>query len=329
MIEKPASVRYATPEDEDGVMALCRLQAEENAMFDVEEDLLRMAVRRALRFDRTILGVIGERGDLRGGLMIFVGNPWYSDQVVLQELFNFVHPDHRQNTTYAYDLIDFGKHLSDKMQLTLHIGVISNTRTEAKVRMYKKKLHYVGAFFNYNGTLGRDGDDKEPHSIAEKPASIRYPGVDEEDDIMRLCMMEAEENATTSFDPEKIRIAVKRSLALDRTILGVIGERGKLEAGIMVFVGQPWYSQRPILQELFSFVHPDHRRGTNHANDLIDFAKHVSDKMNIHLQIGIVSNIRTEAKVRLYRRRLNCIGAYFDYNSHLGVRPAEQNSQAA
>jgi hypothetical protein len=45
----------------------------------------------------------------------------------------------------------------------------------------------------------------------------------------------------------------------------------------------------------------------------------MADKVGISLVVGIVSNIRTAAKVRLYRRVLPECGSYFLYN---GSTPA-------
>lgn len=172
MIEKPASIRHPERDEAADIMRLMLLQASENSMFDIAPDLLGIAMERAFNFDRTILGVIGSKGDLRGGLMVFIGEPWYSHRPVLQELFNFVHPEHRKSN-YANDLIDYGKHLSDKLQMPLNIGVISNIRTEAKVRLYRRKLNYVGAFFNYNGHLGMEKPSEPVGEVV--PETVHLP----------------------------------------------------------------------------------------------------------------------------------------------------------
>ena len=157
MIPKPESVRYATPADEAGIMGLCRLLAEENGMFDMDEEKVRFALRRAVHYDRTICGVVGPSGDPHGAILLFVGAPWYAKAGVqiLEELFNFVHPDHRKGASHAADLMDFAKHVADDLGVVLQIGVISNIKTEAKVRLYKRRFHYMGAFFTHNGHLAR------------------------------------------------------------------------------------------------------------------------------------------------------------------------------
>ena len=81
---------------------------------------------------------------------------------------------------------------------------------------------------------------------------------------------------------------------------------------IGIQLDQPWYSSDWMLVELFNFVHPAHRRST-HAKSLIGHAKGYADQLGIPLVIGIISNHRTEAKVRLYRRMLPKAGEFFTY----------------
>jgi hypothetical protein len=65
-------------------------------------------------------------------------------------------------------------------------------------------------------------------------------------------------------------------------------------------------------------VHPKHRR-SRHANALLKYSKHLSDEVGIPLLIGIISNKRTEAKVRLYRKHLPETGSFFLYNAQTGL----------
>jgi hypothetical protein len=75
-----------------------------------------------------------------------------------------------------------------------------------------------------------------------------------------------------------------------------------------------WYSDEYCLEELFSYVRPEFRRSSN-AKDLVEFGKRCSKEIGIPLVIGVVSNIRTQAKVSLYKRQLSDpVGAYFAYN---------------
>lgn len=160
---KPTSlpvVRDAVVADEEAVMALCRSLHEENGLFRFDEDLVRVAVRRALAKDHAILGVIDRDGVLQGCVYLYIDHAWYSRDNVVEELFNFVHQDHRVGTNNAKSLIAWAKTCAERLELPLMIGVISNNRTAAKVRLYKQQLPQVGAFFLHNAeALGRHTAD--------------------------------------------------------------------------------------------------------------------------------------------------------------------------
>lgn len=100
--------------------------------------------------------MIGAPGEaLRGMIFMTIGQLWYSDQWVLEELFSYVPPEFRRSD-YAKDLIDFAKKQADELSLKLMIGILSNERTEAKVRLYTRKLGPpAGAYFVYGGKTGQ------------------------------------------------------------------------------------------------------------------------------------------------------------------------------
>lgn len=145
------TVRLATREDEEDLMNLCRELWEENGMFSMSDDLVRMMLHRAFSKQGGIIGVIGEKGKLEGCISIILGTLWYSTEWHLEELFNYVRPQFRKSDR-AKQLIQFAKKMSDEVGIPLIIGVISNERTEAKVRLYERQLHKpAGAFFVYKG----------------------------------------------------------------------------------------------------------------------------------------------------------------------------------
>ena len=151
-------VRKAGPEDAADVMGLCRLLADENAQFVMSEIKVAHKLMAALAPQLVqpgyipmpaICGVIGEPGGLKASIFLEVGCLWYTDELGLHELWNFVHPDHRRSD-HAKTLIEFAKACQQAIGLPLSIGVISNSRTEAKVRLYRRRLgEPAGAFFTY------------------------------------------------------------------------------------------------------------------------------------------------------------------------------------
>lgn len=85
-----------------------------------------------------------------------------------------------------------------------------------------------------------------------------------------------------------------------------------------------WYSDTPVLEEKAIFIHPNYRSAKGgRARRLCEFSKKASDQLEIPLIIGVLSNHRTEAKVRLYERQFGRpSGAFFLYNARTGSFPA-------
>ena len=128
-----------------------------------------------------------------------------------------------------------------------------------------------------------------------------------------------EENGLMALSESKCWNAVTRAINRDRMIAGVIGPVGDLEAAILLAVGQFWYSDEPHLEEFCAYVKPQYRR-SNRAKALLEFAKNSAKELNAPLLIGVISNNRTEAKVRLYKRQLgDPAGAFFLWHGKTGA----------
>lgn len=152
-------VRVADSGDEDALMKLCTFLHGENGIFDLDETAVRFAIRKAVvgpvEQRHGIIGVIGKGDDLEGAIFLEPACLWYTTQACLQELFSYVYPQYRSSND-SNDLIAFAKHVSDHFKLPLMIGVLSNYRTAAKVRLYRKALgEPAGAFFLHNGHTGK------------------------------------------------------------------------------------------------------------------------------------------------------------------------------
>ncbi len=153
--------------------------------------------------------------------------------------------------------------------------------------------------------------------IPEVPR-VRLAKPDDEDEIMRICIMLHQENGIFSMDEQKVRDKVRECLYQRGGIMGVVGEPGRIEAVICLTLGQAWYSSDWSLEEHFAFVLPNHRRSEN-AKELVVFAKGCARELKLPLMIGILSNERTEAKVRLYQRQLGApAGAFFLVGAQTG-----------
>lgn len=120
------------------------------------------------------------------------------------------------------------------------------------------------------------------------------------------------ENGLFSISPSKVDAMLDRYYNRERTMIGVIGDVGDPVAAIYLEITQVVYSDDWMLCEQFAFVHPDHRR-SHHARQLIAYAKTAADALKLPLMIGILSNKRTEAKMRLYDEMLPRAGGYYVY----------------
>lgn len=152
-------VRLATRDEGDAIFQAVKDLHEENGLFVLSERKVRETLRRAFdgqdgKWDGhgvpTIIAVIGEPGKIEGSIGLEVDQPSYSDEWQITELWNFVHPDYRNPPGRAKALIEYAKAASDAMHLPLVIGISSNKRTEAKIRLYERQLEKAGAYFVYN-----------------------------------------------------------------------------------------------------------------------------------------------------------------------------------
>jgi hypothetical protein len=150
------NVRIGEPEDVDDVMSLALSACEENGFVDPNSSKLLNEIWHGLNLEKGVVGIIGERGKPEGAVLLRVGAMWYSDHEVLEEKAIFIHPDYRSaKGGRARRLCEFSKQVSDSLGLPLIIGVLSDQRTEAKVRLYERQFGKPsGAFFLYNARTG-------------------------------------------------------------------------------------------------------------------------------------------------------------------------------
>jgi hypothetical protein len=164
------------------------------------------------------------------------------------------------------------------------------------------------------------------------PSIVRIARPEDRQEIWRLFLQGHRENGQFSLAPEKVDYFLSRALHPDqipewdtgpRGVVGVIGDVGELEALVFVTIGTFWYSHERHLEEFIVYVDPECRR-SYHARALISWMKQQSDRTGLPLLTGVVSNLRTQAKVDLYSRMLPKVGAFFLY----GAKASAQSSSA-
>lgn len=151
------TVRVATPLDMSGIMEIAVEAAKENGFLNATKSLLARAVWGPINQDHGIIGCIGTPGELiEGFVCLNVGTVFYSDQPCLEERVVFVRPDYRsRKDARALKLINFSKRAADRLRLPLLIGVCSNERTAAKVKLYEREFGPpAGAYWLYQTSTG-------------------------------------------------------------------------------------------------------------------------------------------------------------------------------
>lgn len=165
--ETPIKVRIGTPGEVHAVMAVALLACAENSFAKTNPVKLLQDVWPALNMDQGVVGIIGQPGDqIEGVVMLRIGTMFYSDEPILEERAIFVHPDFRSaKGGRATCLAEFSKMMADQLELPLTIGVLSNERTEAKIRMYSRVMGKPsGAYWLYNVQTG--GHETESIGLA-------------------------------------------------------------------------------------------------------------------------------------------------------------------
>lgn len=150
---------------------------------------------------------------------------------------------------------------------------------------------------------------------------IRVGNLADLDPMMELALMACDENGFVNPNPVKLLEQIYSALAQDHGLVGIIGRPGeKIEGAVLLRISKMWYSDQDVLEEKAIFIHPDYRNAKGgRARRLVEFSKEASDFLKIPLIIGVLSNHRTEAKVRLYERQFGkASGAFFLYNAQTG-----------
>ncbi|MGO8916223.1 MAG: hypothetical protein ACLQJR_09975 [Stellaceae bacterium] len=146
-----AGVRLARPEDEDSVFRLLLELNAENALLPMSEKKARDAIARGTRGEGGIVGVIDGPQGIEASIGMALSQFWYTEAWHLNELWCFVHPDHRKST-HARRLIEFGKWCADRLsggsvRVPLLLGIVTRHRLLPKLRLFQRQAPQVGALF--------------------------------------------------------------------------------------------------------------------------------------------------------------------------------------
>lgn len=161
----------------------------------------------------------------------------------------------------------------------------------------------------------------------EELLPVRVGTPDDIHDVMELALMACDENGFVNPETTKLLEHIWSALNQDFGLMGIIGKIGeKPEAAILLRISQMWYGNDYVLEERALFVRPEFRAAKGgRARRLAEFAKESSEALKIPLLIGVLSNHRTEGKIRMYRRIFGePAGAFFLYGAKTGHQEAEE-----
>jgi GNAT superfamily N-acetyltransferase len=166
-------------------------------------------------------------------------------------------------------------------------------------------------------------DGKKGMFLDEGPARApRLGGPSDVDRMMQLTMTASDENSFVQPSPRKILEDVWPALHRERGMVWIIGpDEGPLEAAALLRITELWYSEDLVLEERGIYVHPHyrHKKGRR-AHLLMDACEGAARVLGLPLLIGVLSNQRTEGKIRLYERQFGKpAGAFFLVNARTGV----------
>ena len=154
-------VRTGVEADFDAVMQLLLNAAMENAVVPPNIEKFAEVVWGAIVRKTGICGVIGPVGGrLEGAVLLSMGEMWYSRELILEEKIIFVDPEFRSaKGGRARKLAEFAKLTAKELDLPLAIGVLSSSRTEAKIRLYERVFGKpAGVYFLYGAKTGLENE---------------------------------------------------------------------------------------------------------------------------------------------------------------------------
>lgn len=153
MTDKPLNVRIAMPKDDDNIFKILMLAYEENGAMPISNYRVWEMIRKATRQKGGVMGIIENSDKVEGILSLRLARFEYTDDWHLEDICNFVHPDHRKSN-HAKDLFQFGKYIAEEMKFPLFIGIITGKRLEAKRRFYQRQAKEVGSVYVHNPMHG-------------------------------------------------------------------------------------------------------------------------------------------------------------------------------
>lgn len=139
--------------------------------------------------------------------------------------------------------------------------------------------------------------------------TVRFAVDQDARQLLEMCRLMHAENGLFPLSEAKVAYEIEDSIRQQNGVIGVIGAVGAPVAVAWMIAGADWYTESVSISDRMVFVHPDHREGTTHFRDLLAWARAMSDSLG-PLLIGVLSDRRIAAKLRIYQRHFGAPRAF-------------------
>lgn len=135
-------------------------------------------------------------------------------------------------------------------------------------------------------------------------STVRLAMPPDSDEIIELLKIRNAEERRGTMDIDKVMDAVAAGICRRGALIGVIRGASRIVASIGLYLDREWDSAVPLVKSRWDFVHPEHRRKTTYARDLITFAKYAAGEMGCPLEMVQTENPDTVEKVKMVGRQM-------------------------
>jgi hypothetical protein len=150
---------------------------------------------------------------------------------------------------------------------------------------------------------------------------VRLAGPRDEPAILDLLLADLEENASAIAPPDIKRITSLIEVGTRKRggfTLVIDGKPGQPVAVAILTPDSWWWSRATFLREIVLYVAPEARNARAGA-DLLKYECWLADRLSesqgerVYLLSGVTGTKRIDAKMRLYSRSMNQVGAFYVY----------------
>lgn len=172
----PSIVKLAKQGDEAKIFDIFVLAHKENGYFPMSSKKVIDMIMKACRHEGASIGLIKDhQGNVEAASGLIIETSWYSDQVFLADLINFVHPAHRKSR-HAEAILQFQKDTATYLSKVFGYDVptlpsiLTRESLVPKMRFYRKRFKQVGAIYVFN-------DDKNIPKDQFNQTDISYDAI--------------------------------------------------------------------------------------------------------------------------------------------------------